>query len=91
MKLKRLSVLFCLCFLFVFILNGQANIFSGLNGNHFLDGQINLKNAKKFRVEFSAHPTWIVGYGEKNHSVWYILLQDSSIHQVIIGENGIEE
>lgn len=91
MKLKRLSVLFCLCFLFVFILNGQANIFSGLNGNHFLDGQINLKNAKKFRVEFSAHPTWIVGYEKKNHSVWYILLQDSSIHQVIIGENGIEE
>lgn len=91
MKLKRLSVLVCLSFLFVFILNGQANNFSGLNGNHFLEGQINLKKSKKFRVEFSAHPTWIVGYGEKDHSIWYILLKDSSIHQVIIGENGIEK
>ena len=86
-KIIPILTFFMTFFIITSLSVAEQSIFSVTNGNRFIKGNIDLKHSKQRIVKFHTYPTWIVGYGHDDLSVWYILLSDSTIQKVVIGEN----
>jgi hypothetical protein len=67
------------------------NYFPATNGNHFIKGSLDLAHAEQIHLQFKSFPTWIVGYGQDDLSIWYILLDNSTIQKVTINQDGMAD
>ena len=80
---------FCICLLCVLInLSAQENTVPGISGNRYIEGGIDLENAKHVSVELPASPKWIVGHGKDDSSIWHVLLGDGSVYLISISKDG---
>ena len=85
----RVTVLLFIIFTLTAVLsNAQESTFYALNGNHLIPGKIDLKQATPIKIKLSSYPTWVIGHNDGSHSVWYVLLNDSTVQKVVVEENG---
>ena len=66
----------------------RENTFYASNGNHLIPGKIDLKQAESVKIKLSSYPTWVTGHREGSDSVWYVLLNDSTVQKVVVEESG---
>jgi hypothetical protein len=85
----RVTGLFFIIFTFTAGLsNARENSFYASDGNHLVPGKIDLKKAVPVKIKLSSNPTWVAGHNEGGLSVWYVLLDDSTVQKIVIKENG---
>jgi hypothetical protein len=58
------------------------------SGNRILPGSIELNYAIEISVSLPEPPVWIVGNGSDESSTWFVLLEDSRVFRIVVGEFG---
>ena len=86
--IRGIGLLFIIFTLTAVLSNAQEITFYALNGNHLIPGKIDLKQATPIKIKLSSYPTWVIGHDDGSHSVWYVLLSDSTVQKVFVEENG---
>jgi hypothetical protein len=89
MLLVRATGLLVIIFTLTAVLSdAQESTFYASNGNHLVPGKIDLKQAAPVKIKLSSYPTWVTGHDDGSRSVWYVLLNDSTVRKVVVEENG---
>ncbi len=66
----------------------QSERVPAADGNRYIDGRIDVQYSLRFLVPLSSTPTWVVGAGDEERAVWYVMLDNGSIERVTVTDIG---